>query len=76
MSSNYMRPSFYKKKQTKQIQYRITKNKFNTFSPLAEVNAKVEKIGNGACAFSGQHSTTAPRGKQNNGTESGRGNPS
>ena len=47
-----------------------------TFSPLKPVSAKVENIGNGGWAFSGQHSTTAPSGRQNNGMESGSGNSS
>ena len=50
------------------------RNKKHTFSPFKSVNANVENIGSGGLAVAGQHSTTAPMGRQNNGTESGNGN--
>ena len=45
----------------------------STLSPCNPVRMKVEKTGNGCCALADQHSTVAPIGRQNIGTESGRG---
>lgn len=47
-----------------------------TFSPEAPVSTNVEKTGNECFVCAGQHSTVAPIGKQNMGTDSGSGNDS
>ena len=44
-----------------------------TFSPPDVVRIKVENTGSGCWAFADQHSIVAPIGKQNNGTDAGKG---
>lgn len=47
-----------------------------TLSPEAEVRTKVEKMGSWYLVLRGQLSTLTPIGRQNTGTDSGRGNES
>lgn len=44
-----------------------------TFSPEAPVSTNVEKTGRECLVCAGQHSTVAPMGRQNIGTDSGSG---